>query len=77
VVAGRFSSTHSLTTATVATLPQELDFVHYYSQLFTNNSLSDLAKNLNTFTSVLYSLHEKGAYNGSHWWLNYETHPCN
>ena len=28
VVAGRFSSSHSLTTATVTTLPQELDILH-------------------------------------------------
>ncbi len=56
-------------------MPQELDFVHYYSQLFTNNSLSALAKTLTTITSVLYALHD--ACNGSHWWLNYETHPRN
>ena len=70
MVASRFSSPHNLTAATV-TLPQELDFVHYYSQLFTNNSLSALAKTLTTITSVLYALHD--ACNRSHWWLNYET----
>ncbi len=64
MVAGRFSSPYSLT-ATIATLPQELDVVHYYSPLFTNNSLIAFAKTLTAVTPVLYAL-EKVPYNGTH-----------